>query len=150
MPFRIGREGNSEAAVQRQEKMGPNIRICTISTWAPLRLLSPGPLGRIVLSVRASEQLIHQTEPRRSRLRAPRGEERRAAIAQPPTHPKRTPARAATPPGKGKMGSCCLYIKKRVITHNKKTRALVYINTALTECPSQTALLAHSSSNQAS
>lgn len=77
---------------------------------------------------------IYQPDPRCSGLRAPGVKERRAARRLRPSPAPNTPAPLWLHRGR-KNGSESLCIRKRIIMHNKKTPALVYINTALTEYP---------------
>lgn len=63
-------------------------------------------------------------------------ESRRGGQPSPSPHPpKHTPHPGRDFTRGRKDGLRCLNIKKHIIMHNKKTQALVYINTALTEYP---------------
>lgn len=121
-----GEECKSEATAQRQSGRERRLHttLCNISTPALLRLISPDPLGRIRSQLEQASSHLSD---------GPGVKERRAAVTRPPpalTHP---PCCGFT---RGrKNGSESLRIKKCIIMHNKKTPALVYINTALTEYP---------------
>ena len=129
-----GEECKSEAAAQRQRgrERRLHLPLCNISTSALLRLISPDPLGRISSQLeRASSHLSDGPAVLGAHSSPSRGEEGNRLWA--PTRPD-TPAQLRLHRGKEtRLESLC--IKKRIIMHNKKTPAPVYINTALTEYP---------------